>query len=67
MTLSAARMPEGLEMNTQRISENRKYHALRAHIDKMLAEGWSITGRDPVRLERAPRVLIVRGRALING
>ncbi len=45
----------------------RKYHALRAHIDKMLAEGWSITGRDPVRLERASRVLIVRGRALING
>lgn len=45
----------------------RKYHALRAHIDKMLAEGWSITGRDPVRLERGRVVKVVRGRAVIDG
>ena len=47
--------------------DSRKYHDLRARIDDLIAQGWSITGRDPVRLERAPRVLIVRGRALING
>lgn len=47
--------------------DSRKYHDLRARIDDLIAHGWSIAGRDPIRLERAPRVLIVRGRALING
>ena len=47
--------------------DSRKYHGLRARIDDLIADGWSITGRDPIRLERAPRVLIVQGRALING
>lgn len=47
--------------------DSRKYHDLRARIDDLITQGWSITGRDPIRLERAPRALIVRGRALING
>lgn len=41
--------------------------ALRSRIDELLAAGWSITGRDPVRLERGVRVLQVRGGALIDG
>lgn len=45
----------------------RKHHALREQIDKMVRQGWSISGRDPVRLECCGRVMLVRGGALING
>nr|WP_286948287.1 hypothetical protein [Pseudomonas sp. UBA6718] len=47
--------------------DSRKYHDLRARIGKMLAQGWSLCGRDPVRLECCGRVLLVRGGALIDG
>ncbi|MCY1267124.1 hypothetical protein D3C80_330750 [compost metagenome] len=47
--------------------ERRGYHAMRKHIDKLLDEGWSITGRDPVRLELHQRVKIVKGGVLIDG
>ena len=47
--------------------DSRQYHDLRARIDDLITQGWSITGRDPIRLERATRALIVRGMALING
>lgn len=45
----------------------RKYQALRLHIDMMLAEGWILSGRDPVRLERRGRVKLVLGGELIDG
>lgn len=45
----------------------RMLPALRNRIEELLAAGWSITGRDPVRLERGVRVLQVRGGALIDG
>jgi hypothetical protein len=47
--------------------DTRKSTAMRLHIKKMQADGWSITGRDPVRLERGPRVQVVRGEVLIGG
>lgn len=47
--------------------DSRKHHALRAQIDRMVRQGWSISGRDPVRLECRGRVMQVRGGALING
>lgn len=47
--------------------DKRKYHAMRAHIDKLIAEGWSISGRDPVRIERGHRVMEVREGVLIDG
>ncbi|WP_342243813.1 hypothetical protein [Pseudomonas sp. OTU5201] len=47
--------------------ERRCYHAMRAHIDLLLYLGWSITGRDPVRLEFDQMVKIVRRGALIDG
>ncbi|AOE87618.1 hypothetical protein [Pseudomonas sp. TCU-HL1] len=47
--------------------ERRGFHAMRKHIDKLLDQGWSITGRDPVRLERHQWVKIVKGGALIDG
>lgn len=47
--------------------ERRGFHALRRHIDKLLDQGWSITGRDPVRLERHQQVKIVKGGVLIDG
>lgn len=46
--------------------EARSNTAMRHAIDLLLADGWSITGRDPVRIERGPRVKLVRGRALID-
>lgn len=49
------------------MAEQRKYHAMRAHVEQLLARGWSISGRDPVRLECRGRVMQVRGGALING
>ncbi len=47
--------------------ERRSFHAMRKHIDKLLELGWSITGRDPVRLEFHHRVKIVKGGLLIDG
>lgn len=44
----------------------RKHNALRACIDKLVQQGWSISGRDPVRLERGSRISIVRNGKLIN-
>lgn len=35
--------------------ETRRSHALRHRIDEFVAQGWSITGRDPIRLEIAGR------------
>ncbi|BAN50785.1 hypothetical protein [Metapseudomonas resinovorans] len=48
-------------------NERRSYHAMRMHVDKLLEKGWSITGRDPVRLELHQRVKIVRGGVLVDG
>ncbi|WP_271409355.1 hypothetical protein [Pseudomonas sp. Q1-7] len=50
-----------------RSAERRSFHAMRQHVDKLLEQGWSITGRDPVRLERHQRVKIVRGGLLLDG
>lgn len=49
------------------MADTRKHDALRAQIDKMVKQGWSISGRDPVRLECCGRVMQVRGGALIHG
>lgn len=46
---------------------SRVLHALHRRIDELLAHGWSISGRDPVRLERGSRVLLVRFGGLIDG
>lgn len=54
-------------MNTQHIPENRKYHAMRERVQQLLDLGWSISGRDPLRIEAAGKVYIVRGGVLING
>lgn len=67
MTLSAGQIPEGLEMNTQHIPENRKHHAMRERVQQLIDSGWSISGRDPLRIEAAGKVYIVRGGVLING
>ncbi|KFX71279.1 hypothetical protein TMS3_0104970 [Pseudomonas taeanensis MS-3] len=47
-------------------AEQRQYHAMRAHIDQLLAKGWSISGRDPLRLESAGHSCIVRHGMLIS-
>lgn len=54
-------------MNTQHIPENRKYHAMRERVQQLLDLGWSITCRDPLRIEAAGKAYIVRGGVLING
>lgn len=45
--------------------DRRVYHALREHIDCLLAEGASLTGRDPVRLSFRGRTLTVQHGMLI--
>jgi hypothetical protein len=47
--------------------DTRKNTAMRLHIEKMQADGWSITGRDPVRLELGVQVRVVRNGVLIDG
>lgn len=49
------------------MSDSRKFHALRLRIEQLLAEGWSIAGREPLRIARGHRVMQVRGGALIDG
>ncbi len=45
--------------------DRRVYHALRDHIECLLAEGASLTGRDPVRLSFKGRTLTVQHGMLI--
>lgn len=47
--------------------DKRKHHAMRAHIETLLASGWTISCRYPLRLECGARSYLVRGGALING
>ena len=55
-------------MEVEIVDCQRKYHALRTRIDQLIEqEGWSITGREPVRLERGAHVLIVKNGSLIDG
>lgn len=49
------------------ITDTRKNSAMRHAIELLLAKGWSISGRDPVRIERGPLVRIVRSGVLIDG
>jgi hypothetical protein len=49
------------------MNELRSNKDMRALIEKMLCHGWSLSGRDPVRLELRGRVKLVRGGALIDG
>jgi hypothetical protein len=55
-------------MEIEIVDCQRKYHALRARIDGLIKnDGWSITGREPVRLERGSRVLVVNMGSLVDG
>lgn len=49
------------------LKDTRVHAAMRLHIDGMLSKGWSITGRDPVRLELGVQVRVVRNGVLISG
>ena len=46
--------------------ERRTNHAMRARITELVKEGFLITGRDPVRLERGRVVYVVRGGVIIH-
>lgn len=47
--------------------DSRKLTEMRARVTQIVAEGWSIAGRDPLRLQRGRAVKVARGRALIDG
>lgn len=47
-------------------ASRRKDHLMRVRIGSMLDAGFSISGRDPVRLERGTQVYEVRGKLLIQ-
>lgn len=49
------------------LKDTRKHPAMRLHIEDLLNKGWSITGRDPVRLEMGVQVRVVRNGVLIDG
>ncbi|NRF50137.1 hypothetical protein LQF05_19865 [Stutzerimonas stutzeri] len=49
-----------------RIDERRELHALRDHIDCLLAAGASLVGRDPVQLSLQGRTLTVQHGMLVN-
>ncbi len=46
--------------------EQRQYHAMRAHIDHLLASGWQITSRQPLRLRLGRKTCLVRHGMLID-
>jgi hypothetical protein len=50
-----------------KLKDTRIYPAMRIHIDGMLSKGWSITSREPVRLELGVQVRVVRNGVLIDG
>lgn len=43
----------------------RKHHATRARVEELLAQGWSIAGREPLRLARGRAALEVRANGVI--
>ena len=45
--------------------DERKYHATRQRVSELESLGWSITGRDPLILERASNRLEVRPNGII--
>ena len=47
--------------------DSRQLADMRARVDQLLIEGWSIAGREPLRLQRGRSVKVARGRALIDG
>ena len=56
----------GETLVNDRIDERRAFHALRDHIDCLLAAGASLVGRDPVQLSLQGRTLTVRHGMLVN-
>ena len=51
---------------SDRANERRVFHALRDHIDCLLAAGASLIGRDPVQLSLQGRTLTVQHGMLLN-
>lgn len=61
-------MPDHLlrtDIDLQQV-ERRANHAMRLRVTELVGQGYSISGRDPLRLERGRVVLIVRGGMIIN-
>jgi hypothetical protein len=46
--------------------EQREFNAMRQHVELLLANGWSITARFPLTLERQGRKSVVRCGVLIS-
>lgn len=48
------------------VEEQRYLPALRAHIDKLLSQGWVIAARNPLRLQNGRKTCQVRYGMLIS-
>lgn len=46
--------------------EQREFTAMRAHIEQLLNNGWSITSRSPLTIERQGQRSVVRCGVLIS-
>lgn len=47
-------------------NEKRRNRLMRRRVDQMILDGFSLSGRDPVRLERGPQVYEIRGGVLVR-
>jgi hypothetical protein len=47
-------------------TEQREFNGMRAHVEQLLANGWSITARFPLTLERQRQKAVVRCGVLIS-
>jgi len=66
VTIAAFLSRDRRDVLSDRIDERRALHALRDHIDCLLAAGASLVGRDPVQLSFQGRTLIVQHGMLLN-
>lgn len=48
------------------VEEQRYLPALRAHIDKLLSQGWVIAARNPLKLQNGRKTCLVRHGMLIS-
>lgn len=50
----------------QQTRDQRRNRLMRRRVDQMIMDGFSLSGRDPVRLERGTQVYEVRGGLLVR-
>lgn len=55
-----------MELAQNQENENREFNAMREHVELLLANGWIITARIPLTLERQGQRSVLRYGVLIS-